>query len=109
MQTGRVLDALTAFRQVASRDNQFAQAYLQLAWLSLDEDVTLPLFCARLVAAVQAQFPDSRGIPADSLAPVVADGFVSLECPGSGLVTRVAPKLDRSSSPLRLVAARDPG
>jgi serine/threonine-protein kinase len=32
-QTGRVLDALTAYRQAASRDSQFAQAHLQLAWL----------------------------------------------------------------------------
>jgi serine/threonine-protein kinase len=33
VQGGRTLDALAAYRQAATRDDQFAQAHLQLAWL----------------------------------------------------------------------------
>jgi serine/threonine-protein kinase len=35
--TGRALSALSAYRQAVSRDSQFAQAQLKVAWLSYDQ------------------------------------------------------------------------
>jgi serine/threonine-protein kinase len=58
--TGRALSALSAYRQAVSRDGQFAQAQLKVAWLSYDQHAEVEAADAAQKALVTSKTGNDR-------------------------------------------------